>query len=103
MADTKIPAPASPPPNHNKITWLLVAGLAFVVVVGGVLMFHPWHSGQKVYAEAAGHKIYKKDIQSLQVVNGQKKDVTDHQAATVLAEKYLTEAMSKQQGVKITK
>lgn len=82
----------------------LFLGLAVVagLVAVAVLLTSVAHIGQKVYAEAAGHKIYKKDIESLQVVDGRKTGVTDHQAATVLADKYLSEAMAKQEGIKVT-
>lgn len=103
MADTKTiaPTPSAAPSNHQKGR-LIIIGLAMVVVIAALFVAHPGHIGQKVYAKAAGHKIYKKDLESLQVVNGHKKNVSDHQAATVLADKYLTEAMAKQQGVTVT-
>lgn len=95
---------ASTPITRQRSRWPLWAGIGLALIVAAIVLFisNPLHIGQKVYAEAAGHKIYKKDIQSLQLVNGQTKNVTDHQAATVLADKYLTEAMAKQQGVAIT-
>lgn len=103
MADTNTPAPTSQiPPNRNKKVWVIAAVVVVIVAVVGTLLFQAEHSGQKVYAEADGHKIYKRDIQSLQVVGGKKNNVTDHQAASVLADKYLTEAMARQQGVTIT-
>ncbi len=103
MADTKTtePAPQRTPSNHLKGRFIVI-GLAAVAVIVLLLIAHPAHIGQKVYAEAAGHKIYKKDLQSLQIVNGKKTNITDHQAATVLADKYLTEAMAKQQGVTVS-
>lgn len=104
MADTKITTSTSNPvPNDHKKGRLVAIGVVAVLVITGIVFLsHPGHIGQKVYAEAAGHKIYKKDLQTLQVVNGKKKNVSDHQAATVLADKYLTEAMAKQQGMAVS-
>lgn len=105
MADTKTTELASPPqtlPNNHKKESLIIIGVVVVVIALVLLIIHPGHIGQKVYAQAAGHKIYKSNLQSLQVVNGKKNNVSDHQAATVLADKYLTEAMAKQQGVTVT-
>ncbi len=58
------------------------------------------HVGEKVYAQAAGHKVYKKEIDDL--INGSK-TVTAHKAAVVLADKYLTEAIAEQHHVTVTK
>ncbi len=103
MADTKISAPpAQPAPSNRQRGRLILIGLGIVVIAAIVLITHPGHIGQKVYAQAAGHKIYKKDIESLQVTDGKKNKVSDHQAATVLADKYLTEAMAKQYHVTVT-
>lgn len=83
----------------RKLIALLVAIL--VVTLGGflVLLNGGLHIGQKVYAQSAGHKIYKKDVQK---IIGNNKNISDHQAATVLADKYLVEAMAKEQGVTVT-
>jgi hypothetical protein len=80
--------------NKKKVFVLLV--LAALLAIWAVLGLHV---GQKVYAQAAGHKIYKQDVKDL---IGKTKGVSDRQAATVLADKYLTEAMAKEQKITIT-
>lgn len=71
-----------------------------LVLIGlGVLLRNVSHIGQKVYAQAAGHKIYKQDVKKL---IGDNKNVSDHDAAKILADKYLTEAMAKQYGITVT-
>lgn len=86
--------------SHSRKKTALTA-LAALVVAAAVAWFlvGVQHLGQKVYAQAAGHKIYKKEIQSF---IGNVHGVTYHNAAKVLADKYLTEAMAKQQGIVIT-
>ena len=53
-------------------------------------------TSKPLYAEAAGHKIYKQDVKDL-IHNH--KGISDRQAATVLADKYLTEALAKQEKI----
>lgn len=103
MADTDNPKPdLEQKPRSHIIRWLVWAVLIIVVAGLAALIISKLHPGQKVYAEAAGHKIYKKDIQSIELAAGKKTKVTDHQAAKLLADKYLLEAMAKDKGVKIT-
>lgn len=78
--------------NRKFFIVLGVALLVFIVLYFGL------HVGQKIYAQAAGHKIYKSDIENL---IGDNKKIKEHDAATVLADKYLTEAMAKDQGLSI--
>lgn len=83
--------------NREKLLQLL---LIIVILIGAWMILHSvFHVGQKIYAQAAGHKIYKSDIENL---IGNTKGVSDRQAATVLANQYLTQAMAKDQGITIS-
>lgn len=89
-----------PPIKTQKmaiIKWLL---FLLIIISAGWIVADRLHIGQKVYAQAAGHKIYKKDVLALR---GKSKGVTDHQAATVLADKYLTEAIAKKNNITVSK
>jgi hypothetical protein len=86
--------------SHPSKKLAAVVLVLLVIIVGAVLIInHTSGPGQKVYAEAAGHKIYKSDIDSL---IGKTQGVTTHQVATVLADKYLTEAMAKKAGITVS-
>ncbi|MGH7192052.1 MAG: hypothetical protein ACREJM_00790 [Candidatus Saccharimonadales bacterium] len=87
------------PAIKNKKPLIIGLAVLVVVIVGAVIFSRETHIGQKVYAQAAGHKIYKEDIQA---IIGKEKGITTHQAATVLADKYLTEAMAKEDKVVVT-
>jgi len=78
---------------------LIIIFLIVAVVAGVLIVDHEAKPGQKVYAEAAGHKIYKKDVDAL---IGSTPHVSEHDAAVVLADKYLTEAMAKENSVTVT-
>lgn len=85
------------PSGKRKIS---IALAIIVVLIGGAWLLHgKVHIGEKIYAQAAGHKIYKQDVKNL---IGSSKGVSDHQAATVLADKYLTEALAKEQGITVS-
>jgi hypothetical protein len=76
---------------------LLYALLVVIVLAGGWLVLRSvFHIGEKVYAQAAGHKIYKENIDSL---IGSTKGISNHDAATVLANQYLYQAMAKEAGI----
>jgi hypothetical protein len=79
----------------------VLLGLIVIVVlgVGFWLVYDKTHFGEKVYAQAAGHKIYKQDVENL---IGKNKGISNHDAAEILADKYLYEAMAKEQGIKVT-
>jgi hypothetical protein len=78
---------------------LLVVGVGVVILASWTIIKKELHIGEKVYAQAAGHKVYKPEIINLlKGVSG----ISYHQAATVLANKYLTEAMGKQSQVSVT-
>lgn len=98
--DNLTPPPEARPHRRSKRkSWFLIVGAVLVLVLVGVFARYGLHIGEKVYAQAAGHKVYKKEIQSLK---GDNSAITDHQVATVLADKYLTEAMAKEQNVTVT-
>ena len=86
-------------PLMNKKDILL--GLLIIVVLGvGVgLITGRLHVGSKVYAQVDGHKFYKKDIQKIKLNN---KSVSNHDAATVLADKYLSQTMAQEQNVTVS-
>ncbi|HEX5743905.1 MAG TPA: hypothetical protein VFX84_00420 [Candidatus Saccharimonadales bacterium] len=73
--------------------------LAAVLVGGWLVLKSVFHIGEKVYAEAAGHKIYREEVKDL---IGDTKGISDHDAATALADKYFTEALAKEQGITVT-
>ncbi len=83
-----------------KKKYFLIA-LLFVLILatGSMILKSHLHIGKKIYAQAAGHKIYKDDVQNL---IGNTKGISNRQAATVLANQYLTEAMAKEAGVTVT-
>lgn len=79
----------------------IISGLLVIVIIAVAigLVTGKLHLGPKVYAQVAGHKIYKKDVQNLKADN---KSVSDHDAATVLADKYLSQAMAREQKVTVS-
>jgi hypothetical protein len=81
--------------NKRRISGAL---LIIILVGGGWLIVTKVHFGSKVYAQVDGHKIYKKDIQ---VVKADNKSISDNAAATVLANKYLSQAMAREQNITI--
>lgn len=87
--------------KHPRKELIVGAGVLGVLIIAVVVLSITGvlHTGPKVYAEVAGHKIYKSDIETMQTRN----DVSDKVAATVLADKYLAEAMAKEHGVTISK
>lgn len=101
MSKLKLSDSIKKPNLGNKKTVSIVFLAIILVVGGGVFFIHKYRSqsGEKVYAEAAGHKIYKQDIDNL---IGKHKNVSIHDAATVLADKYLTEELAKEQGITVT-
>ncbi|HEX5456538.1 MAG TPA: hypothetical protein VFW77_04190 [Candidatus Saccharimonadales bacterium] len=97
MPRLKLPSFVKRPNFENKKAWLL-AVLAVVIVFGVWAIFINKPHG-KIYAQAAGHKIYKKEVKDL---IGDHTEITEHQAAQVLADKYLTEALAKERGITVT-
>jgi hypothetical protein len=86
-------------PKPNKKGFLLALLILIILIAGGLFIKKSFHIGEKVYAQAAGHKIYKEDIDKLR---GNVKGVSDHDVATVLADKYLYEAMAKQGDIQVS-
>lgn len=85
---------------RNKKKIALYSLLTAAVVIGGwIFLKQVFHIGEKVYAQADGHKIYKRDVKGL---IGKAKGVSDHDAATVLADKYLTKALAKEQNITVS-
>lgn len=82
---------------NKKVLYVL---LAIAVVLAGWLIVKKLHIGEKVYAQAAGHKVYKKEIDDL--IDGNS-TFTAHKAAVALADKYLTEAMAEQHHVTVSR
>jgi len=70
-----------------------------VVLIAVAAWFLRGHIGPKVYSQAAGHKIYKSDIQKIKTGS---KSISDHDAAAVLADKYLAQAMAEQNNVTVS-
>jgi hypothetical protein len=89
------------PPRLSGKTKLIAYVIAAIVIIGGgwLIAKQVFHVGEKVYAEAAGHKIYKDEIDHLV---GTIQGVSDRDAAKVLADKYLYEAIAKKAGIKVT-
>jgi hypothetical protein len=87
-------------PSHRASKKRLVFVLfALVVLAAGWLLFGDKLQKGQLYAQAAGHKIYKQDVQDL---IGKTEGISERAAAEVLADKYLTEAMAKEQGITIS-
>jgi hypothetical protein len=86
-------------PKSGLKTLLYALLVVVVLTFGWLTIKQVFHVGDKVYAQAAGHKIYKEDIKDL---IGDTKDVSDHEAATILADKYLTEAMAKKVKISVS-
>jgi hypothetical protein len=70
-----------------------------VLAAGTIVVKDKLHIGEKIYAQAAGHKIYEPDVKQL---IGNMKGITYHEAAVVLADKYLTEAMAKTDKISVS-
>lgn len=84
--------------NKKQAAWYGL--LALIVLIGGwLLLKNVFHVGDKVYAQAAGHKVYRNEITAL---IGNNKGISYHDAATVLADKYLIEAIVKDKHITVT-
>ncbi|HYH36485.1 MAG TPA: hypothetical protein VD706_03230, partial [Candidatus Saccharimonadales bacterium] len=86
------------PPLRPGVKKILIASV-LIILVAGFWFIYGNHFGDKLYAEAAGHKIYKQDVKDL---IGKNKGISDHNAAEILADKYLYEAMAKEYDIRIT-
>jgi len=84
--------------NYKRI--IVYALIAIAILVGGfIVLKHELHIGEKVYAQAGGHKIYQQDVENL---IGNNKGINKHDAARVLADKYLIKAMVKGKDITVT-
>lgn len=100
MLKLKRPISIKKPNLKSKKTVGLSLLLVFVLAAGGWALFgDKIKDGRKVYAQAAGHKVYEQELRDF---IGDNKEVSDHDAATVLADKYLTEALAKEQGITVS-
>lgn len=101
MSKLNISALVKKPNLKNKKTLLAIFIIIFLIVGGWFVLVkkNSLNNSGKVYAEAAGHKIYKKEVDEL--INGDQ-GITEHEAAQVLADKYMTEALGKEQGVTVS-
>lgn len=88
-------------PSRSIAKKVFIGLVVLVIIAAGFWLLYgkSHHLGEKVYAQAAGHKIYKQDVQDL---IGKNKGISDHDAAEILADKYLYEAMAKQHGITVT-
>lgn len=97
MARLKLGAYLKKPDLKNKKFYAVLLAVA-VVLIGWLAFGDKLHKpGEKVYAEVAGHKIYKSEIDDL---IGKRK-INLHDAAQVLADKYLVQELAKEQGISI--
>lgn len=92
-------APRKPRPSLTIPHKKAVAILVVIIVLIGAWAIFGLNVGKKVYAQAAGHKIYKEDVEAIKAHN---KSISDNAAATVLANKYLSQAMAKENNVRVT-
>jgi hypothetical protein len=89
-------------PNIKSKKTASIIILIIIIATGGWLVLdskNKDYNGEKVYAEAAGRKIYKNDVRAL---IGKHKEISEHEAAVVLADKYLAEALAKEQGITVS-
>lgn len=83
--------------NKRKLARYIIVAIAIIATI--FIVARIFHIGEKVYAQADGHKVYKNEVDGL-IDND--KNISDHQAATVLANKYLYQAMAKQAGITVS-
>jgi hypothetical protein len=86
--------------NKRKLLGLfIVAIVALIGFVAWSIFGDKLQDNRKVYAQAAGHKVYEQELRDF---IGDNQGISDHDAAQVLADKYLTEALAKERGVTVT-
>lgn len=81
-------------------------GLGVIIVIA-LIGFLSWsflsdkiNDNKKIFAEAAGHKIYEEEIHDL--LGDNENNISDHDAAEVLANKYFLETLANEEGITIT-
>lgn len=85
--------------KHQKRKLLGLGVLLLIFAIGIAAWNANIKDDRKIYAQAAGHKIYEDEIREL---IGNNAEISEHDAAQVLADKYLVEALTNEQGVNIT-
>lgn len=98
MLKLKLPQSIKRLDLSNKRTRLLSLLAVLIVILGVGAFFINKAHGKKLYAQAAGHKIYEQEVKDL---IGTTKGVSDHQAAQVLADKYMLEALTKENNISV--
>ncbi len=101
MSKLKLPASIKKPNFKNKrIIGLTIVVLAVLVGVGWMIFGDKVNkSNSKIYAQAAGHKIYEDEVRDLK---GNNQEISNHDAAGVLADKYLSEELAKEQNITVS-
>jgi hypothetical protein len=99
MLKPKLPQSIKGLDLSNKRTRVLGILVVLVIIAGAGVFFINKTHGHKLYAQAAGHKIYEKEVKDL---IGTTKGVSDHQAAQVLADKYMLEALAKENNISVS-
>ena len=85
------------PSKRAIFVYLLLA--IIILVAGWLILKNVFHFGEKIYAQAAGHKIYQQDVEDL---IGDNKAISKHDAAKVLADKYLIKSMIKGKDITVS-
>jgi hypothetical protein len=88
-----------PKPKNTKHAFFYLLIVIVILAGGWLLIKKEFHVGEKVYASAGGHNIYESDVKE---IIGKTKGISSREAATTLADKYLTEAMGKEYKVSVT-
>jgi hypothetical protein len=86
--------------NKRKLLGLgAIVIIALISFIGWTFLDDKLTDDKKVYAEAAGHKVYEEEIRDFLGENVFR--ISDHDAAQVLADKYLTEALAEELGITV--
>lgn len=98
MSKTKL-SEIKKPTKLKKIIFPL--GVVTILIFGFAFwsFFRDEIQGKKLYAQAAGHKIYKEEVSEL---IGDSDGASEREAAEVLADKYLTEAMAEERNISVS-
>lgn len=83
----------------NKRKFLGLIAIILIGVIAWMVYDNTIKDDRKVFAEVAGHKIYEQEVKDFIADNN---EVSEKQATEVLADKYLTEALGKEQGVNVS-
>lgn len=94
--ENALTVPKNPKANKKPLYIALII-CVLVAAIGTVLVYN--HNKGKLYAEVAGHKIYKKDVDNIRKGS---QGVSEQDATAVLANKYLSETLAKEKNVTIS-